>query len=108
MFLKYIRNQCFLSFFFVCVDPLPEWSPLRSFRVPHSLALIEPRDILCVADRENARIQCFDIKTGVLERQLASPVFGEQIFAISYNSVEGSYFVRSAVSRVLINFIKSP
>ncbi|WAR18934.1 AMDB-like protein [Mya arenaria] len=30
------------------------------FLVPHSLALIESRDLLCVADREHARIQCFD------------------------------------------------
>jgi len=29
------------------------------FRVPHSLALIEDLNLLCVADRENERIQCF-------------------------------------------------
>ncbi|KAL4227515.1 hypothetical protein ACF0H5_012959 [Mactra antiquata] len=29
------------------------------FQIPHSLALDEGRDLLCVADRENGRIQCF-------------------------------------------------
>ncbi|XP_030832214.1 uncharacterized protein LOC587198 [Strongylocentrotus purpuratus] len=67
---------------------LAEWSPLKSLRIPHSLALIESRDIICVADRENARIQCFNVTNGELERQIASPMFGEQLFAISYNSVQ--------------------
>jgi hypothetical protein len=30
------------------------------FKVPHSLALIEELDEICVADREHARIQCFN------------------------------------------------
>lgn len=30
------------------------------FNIPHSLALDESHDLLCVADRENGRIQCFD------------------------------------------------
>ena len=29
-----------------------------SFNVPHSLALIEEQDLLCVADRENSRVVC--------------------------------------------------
>lgn len=29
------------------------------FFVPHSLALVEDLNLLCVADRENERIQCF-------------------------------------------------
>ncbi|XP_041465855.1 uncharacterized protein LOC121416351 isoform X2 [Lytechinus variegatus] len=67
-------------------ENLPEWSPLRKLQIPHSLALIEARDIICVADRENARIQCFNLTNGELERQIASPMFGKQLFAISYNS----------------------
>lgn len=30
-----------------------------NFRVPHSIALIEDLNMLCVADRENNRIECF-------------------------------------------------
>lgn len=29
-----------------------------SLQVPHALALIEPMDRLCVADRENRRVTC--------------------------------------------------
>jgi hypothetical protein len=31
------------------------------FFIPHSLALHEQQNLLCVADRENLRIQCFDL-----------------------------------------------
>jgi len=33
--------------------------PIGTFAIPHSLALIEDWDVLCVADREHQRIQCF-------------------------------------------------
>jgi len=33
--------------------------PVGTFSIPHSLTLIEDWNILCVADRENQRIQCF-------------------------------------------------
>uniref|UniRef100_A0A8R1HR21 peptidylamidoglycolate lyase n=1 Tax=Caenorhabditis japonica TaxID=281687 RepID=A0A8R1HR21_CAEJA len=35
------------------------------FVVPHSLSLIEDMDVICVADRENQRVQCFS--TGLSE-----------------------------------------
>ena len=34
-------------------------SEAGDFLVPHSLALVEDLDLICVADRENRRIQCF-------------------------------------------------
>lgn len=33
--------------------------PPGTFSVPHSVTLIEDWNLLCVADRENERIQCF-------------------------------------------------
>lgn len=33
--------------------------PPGTFKVPHSLALVDDLGLLCVADRENERIQCF-------------------------------------------------
>lgn len=33
-----------------------------SLQVPHSLALLEHRDLLCVADRENMRVACVGAK----------------------------------------------
>lgn len=45
---------------------LTEWSSEDEkmpshFFIPHSLALHEQQNLLCVADRENLRIQCFDL-----------------------------------------------
>ena len=45
---------------------LTEWSSEDErmpshFYVPHSLALNEKANLLCVADRENYRVQCFDL-----------------------------------------------
>lgn len=45
---------------------LVEWSSEDEkmpshFFIPHSLALNEQQNLLCVADRENYRIQCFDL-----------------------------------------------
>uniref|UniRef100_A0AC34GF16 Peptidylamidoglycolate lyase n=1 Tax=Panagrolaimus sp. ES5 TaxID=591445 RepID=A0AC34GF16_9BILA len=39
----------------------PETMPAKNgeFFIPHSIALIEDLNLLCVADRENQRIQCF-------------------------------------------------
>ncbi|XP_068836137.1 peptidyl-glycine alpha-amidating monooxygenase isoform X8 [Capricornis sumatraensis] len=54
------------------------------FRVPHSLALVPPLGQLCVADRENGRIQCFKIDTKEFVREIKHPSFGRNVFAISY------------------------
>nr|XP_022335017.1 peptidyl-glycine alpha-amidating monooxygenase B-like [Crassostrea virginica] len=61
------------------------------FFVPHSLALIESRDTICVADREHGRIQCFCAgmknanETGVFVSSIMHREFGK-VFAISYDS----------------------
>ncbi|XP_072167186.1 uncharacterized protein [Diadema setosum] len=89
--LKFTHNGTFLMEITAGKIPgelVPPWSPMRSFQIPHSLAIIESRDIICVADRENARIQCFNLTTGSLERQIASPAFGNEIYAIAYNDDE--------------------
>ncbi|XP_010830275.1 PREDICTED: peptidyl-glycine alpha-amidating monooxygenase isoform X7 [Bison bison bison] len=63
----------------------PESSPKPGqFRVPHSLALVPPLGQLCVADRENGRIQCFKTDTKEFVREIKHPSFGRNVFAISY------------------------
>ncbi len=45
--------------------PLPnEWN------IVHSIALNEEAQLICGADRENSRIQCFDSNTGKFLRQI--------------------------------------
>ncbi|XP_078221242.1 peptidyl-glycine alpha-amidating monooxygenase isoform X8 [Callithrix jacchus] len=54
------------------------------FNVPHSLALVPHLDQLCVADRENGRIQCFKTDTKEFVREIKHSSFGRNVFAISY------------------------
>ncbi|KAL6040358.1 hypothetical protein STEG23_033873 [Scotinomys teguina] len=61
------------------------------FSVPHSLALVPHLDQLCVADRENGRIQCFRTDTKEFVREIKHSSFGRNVFAISY--VPGLLFV---------------
>ncbi|XP_033110540.1 peptidylglycine alpha-amidating monooxygenase-like [Anneissia japonica] len=55
-----------------------------SFNIPHSLALVESRQMICVADRENGRIQCFDTVTGDFIKEIRKREFGGRVFAIAY------------------------
>ncbi|NXF25232.1 AMD monooxygenase, partial [Rhodinocichla rosea] len=54
------------------------------FCIPHSLALITDLSQLCVADRENGRIQCFRLETGEFTREIKHKAFGRELFAVSY------------------------
>ncbi|KAM6226522.1 peptidyl-glycine alpha-amidating monooxygenase isoform 5-T7 [Spheniscus humboldti] len=54
------------------------------FHIPHSLALIPDFSQLCVADRENGRIQCFRSETGEFVREIKHKSFGRELFAVSY------------------------
>ncbi|XP_044518512.1 peptidyl-glycine alpha-amidating monooxygenase [Gracilinanus agilis] len=54
------------------------------FQVPHSLTLVPHFDQLCVADRENGRIQCFKMETKEFVREIKHTAFGRNVFAISY------------------------
>ncbi|XP_038614914.1 peptidyl-glycine alpha-amidating monooxygenase isoform X9 [Tachyglossus aculeatus] len=52
--------------------------------IPHSLTLVPEVGQLCVADRENGRIQCFKSATGEFVREIKHMEFGGNVFAISY------------------------
>ncbi|KAM6289742.1 LOW QUALITY PROTEIN: peptidyl-glycine alpha-amidating monooxygenase [Aegotheles albertisi] len=54
------------------------------FHIPHSLALIPDFSQLCVADRENGRIQCFRLETGEFIKEIKLKSFGRELFAVSY------------------------
>ncbi|XP_043919814.1 peptidyl-glycine alpha-amidating monooxygenase [Protopterus annectens] len=59
------------------------------FRVPHSLALAPSLGQLCVADRENGRIQCFKAETGEFLREIKHKEFGAMVFAVAYTQDHG-------------------
>ncbi|XP_061479349.1 peptidyl-glycine alpha-amidating monooxygenase isoform X2 [Rhineura floridana] len=54
------------------------------FSIPHSLTLVSDFGQLCVADRENGRIQCFKLETGEFIKEIRHPLFGREVFAVSY------------------------
>uniref|UniRef100_A0A6Q2Z5S0 Peptidylglycine alpha-amidating monooxygenase n=1 Tax=Esox lucius TaxID=8010 RepID=A0A6Q2Z5S0_ESOLU len=59
------------------------------FRIPHSLVFLPDKRELCVADRENGRIQCFVGESGEYVKEIKKPEFGGEVFAISYSPVQG-------------------
>ncbi|XP_013780664.1 peptidyl-glycine alpha-amidating monooxygenase-like [Limulus polyphemus] len=63
--------------------------PSSAFNIPHKLTLIHDKGMVCVADRENGRIQCFSIPDGKFIFQLSRPEFGGRLFSVSYSSEKG-------------------
>lgn len=60
-----------------------------TFSVAHSIALVNNQQHVCVADRENGRIQCFT-KSGDLIKIIENhTVIGDKIYAISYSDDDG-------------------
>ncbi|KAM3874340.1 peptidyl-glycine alpha-amidating monooxygenase B [Diretmus argenteus] len=59
------------------------------FRIPHSLVFLPDRQELCVADRQNGRIQCFVARTGEFVKEIKKEEFGGEVFAISYSPADG-------------------
>ncbi|KAM7393430.1 hypothetical protein PAMA_008197 [Pampus argenteus] len=55
------------------------------FRIPHSLVFLPDRREVCVADRENGRIQCFIAETGEFVKEIKNEEFGGEVFAITYS-----------------------
>ena len=59
-----------------------------NFNIPHGLALAEEASTLCVADRENGRVQCFDLE-GNFVRSIKPKEFGSRIFSVAYTKAKG-------------------
>uniref|UniRef100_A0A3B4YKI1 Peptidylglycine alpha-amidating monooxygenase n=1 Tax=Seriola lalandi dorsalis TaxID=1841481 RepID=A0A3B4YKI1_SERLL len=99
---------------------LSEWGARRvPFQVPHSLVFLPDRREVCVADRENGRIQCFIAETGEFVKEIKKEEFGGEVFAITYSPAglqefkmphdivetrDGSVFVGDAGSKSVFKF----
>lgn len=73
------------SFGGIAMDVAPE----NYFAVPHALTLAADQDLLCVADRENGRVQCFRTKEGFFHSQYHSPLIGDRLFSVAYAPING-------------------
>ncbi|CAB3363440.1 Hypothetical predicted protein [Cloeon dipterum] len=67
------------------MKPLPH----SAFSIPHALALIEEKNLISVADRENGRIQIFRINNGSFAGEIKLREFGRRLFSIAYTPLQG-------------------
>ncbi|XP_058463142.1 peptidyl-alpha-hydroxyglycine alpha-amidating lyase 1 [Malaya genurostris] len=65
--------------------PIPE----NFFAIPHALTYAADKDILCVADREQGRVQCFNAKDGTFHSMYSHPQIGSRIFSVKYSPMNG-------------------
>lgn len=64
-------------------------APRNFFAIPHALTLASDLGLLCVADRENGRVQCFDTTNGTFHSQYHSGIVGDRLFSVAYAPVNG-------------------
>ncbi|XP_067667286.1 peptidyl-glycine alpha-amidating monooxygenase B-like [Haliotis asinina] len=62
--------------------------PPAVFNIVHSVTVAEDKKLVCVADRENGRIQCFDLD-GNFRFIIKNEHMGPRVFAIEYCSLHG-------------------
>ncbi|BES91141.1 NHL repeat [Nesidiocoris tenuis] len=64
------------------------------FFIPHALALNSDESLLCVADRENGRVQCFHPSNGTYSSLLSKLPFPlRTVYSIAYSNFGGGSFV---------------
>uniref|UniRef100_A0A1B0GDJ1 peptidylamidoglycolate lyase n=1 Tax=Glossina morsitans morsitans TaxID=37546 RepID=A0A1B0GDJ1_GLOMM len=64
-------------------------APPNYFAIPHALALVPDRELICTADRENGRIQCFFWSNGTFHSQYHSLLMGDRLFSLAYTPIQG-------------------
>ncbi|XP_075216771.1 peptidyl-alpha-hydroxyglycine alpha-amidating lyase 1-like isoform X2 [Lycorma delicatula] len=62
------------------------------FMIPHALTLAEDKGLVCTADRENGRVQCFDWHNGTIVFKFHSPCAGSRLFSLAYTPAQGGLF----------------
>lgn len=60
--------------------------------IPHALTLAEDKGLICVADRENSRVQCFNMNNGTFTFEINPQLF-QRIFSVAYSSLAGTYIL---------------
>lgn len=64
--------------------PLPPYQ----LWIPHALTLAEDKDLICVADRENGRVLCFNINNGTFKSEINTQLF-QRIYSVAYSPIAG-------------------
>ncbi|EDW01452.1 peptidyl-alpha-hydroxyglycine alpha-amidating lyase 1 isoform X1 [Drosophila grimshawi] len=63
------------------------------FAIPHALTLVPELDLLCAADRENGRVQCFLSNNGSFHSQYHNQLIGDRLFSMAYTPAAGGQLV---------------
>ncbi|XP_055379907.1 peptidyl-alpha-hydroxyglycine alpha-amidating lyase 1 [Condylostylus longicornis] len=66
-----------------------ENAPVNFFAIPHALTLAPDLGLICVADRENGRVQCFNTNNCSIHSQYHSEIIGDRLFSVAYAPVAG-------------------
>ncbi|XP_054741836.1 peptidyl-alpha-hydroxyglycine alpha-amidating lyase 1 [Anastrepha obliqua] len=70
-----------------------EVAPKNYFAIPHALTLVPEQQLICAADRENGRVQCFFWTNGTFHSQYYSQIVGDRLFSMDYIPAEGGQLV---------------
>lgn len=62
-----------------------------AFFVPHALVVAEDRKLVCVADRQNGRVLCYDVNNCTFGFLIAYPQIGAYIYSVTYSPVNGEW-----------------
>jgi len=66
-------------------------APTNFFAIPHALTLVPELELLCAADRENGRVQCFFTNNGTFHSQYHNPLIGDRLFSMAYTPAAGEF-----------------
>ena len=69
-------------------NTLMQQSPYM-LNVPHALAMAHDKNLICVADRENGRVLCYNMD-GKIARIMQPKEFGSTIYSIAYCDAKGN------------------
>ncbi|XP_023299626.2 peptidyl-alpha-hydroxyglycine alpha-amidating lyase 1 isoform X1 [Lucilia cuprina] len=68
-------------------------APQNFFAIPHALTLVPEQELICAADRENGRVQCFYWSNGTFHSQYHSQIIGDRLFSMDYTPAQGGKFI---------------
>ncbi|XP_004531283.1 peptidyl-alpha-hydroxyglycine alpha-amidating lyase 1 isoform X1 [Ceratitis capitata] len=68
-------------------------APKNYFAIPHALTLVPEQQLVCAADRENGRVQCFFWTNGTFHSQYHNQIVGDRLFSMDYTPAEGGQLV---------------
>ena len=80
-------------------------APQNFFAIPHALTLVSEQELICAADRENGRIQCFYWSNGTFHSQYHSQIIGDRLFSMDYTPAQGKMQMNLNTLTIIIKIV---